>query len=161
MVEPKGAAADFSRSATKRYTIYTKEDGLRAELLVKFSLQGSGGLSRIAPSTQSKAPAELKPYFEQYDVNKDGAIDLNETQALVKHANRGQDEAEPAPVPGRVTAKQLITLMDQNGDARISEEEAPEELKPNFRFIDTNGDGEIDVKEAEVMAKYANQQQGR
>ena len=35
----------------------------------------------------------------------------------------------------------------------------PPELKPFFAQIDTNGDGAIDVEEAQVMANNANGQQ--
>jgi Ca2+-binding EF-hand superfamily protein len=112
--------------------------------------------------TKNEASEDLKLFFEQYDVNKDGTIDLKETQALVKYVNREQFESsEPAPAPGRVTAKQIISYMDKNNDGRITEDEASEELKPTFQFIDTNGDGAIDVKEARVMADYANKASSR
>ena len=35
--------------------------------------------------------------------------------------------------------------------------ECTSELKSGFDFIDTNGDGGIDVQEAQIMADYANQ----
>ena len=40
-------------------------------------------------------------------------------------------------------------------------DEASKKPKPTFQFIDTNGDGVIDVKEAQVMADCANQQQAK
>lgn len=57
---------------------------------------------------------------------------------------------------GRVTAEQIIGHMDKNGDGGIGKDEASEELKPHFEQIDTNKDGVIDVKEAQVMADYVN-----
>jgi hypothetical protein len=47
--------------------------------------------------------------------------------------------------------------MDANRDGKISEDEASAELKPHFEQIDANKDGAIDVKEAQVMADYANE----
>ena len=45
----------------------------------------------------------------------------------------------------------------RNCDGKITMEEAPEELKTGFDYIDTNGDGEIDRQEVQLMADYANQ----
>ncbi len=56
------------------------------------------------------------------------------------------------------TAEQLMSLMDTNGDGKITMDEAPEELKAGFFSVDRNGDGGIDVTEAQVMADYNNQQ---
>jgi Ca2+-binding EF-hand superfamily protein len=110
--------------------------------------------------TKNEASEDLKLFFAQYDANKDGAIDVKEAQALVKYANREQaGSSEPAPAPGRVTAKQIISYMDKNGDGKLGKDEASKEVKANFQFIDTNGDGVIDVKEAQVMADYANKAQ--
>ena len=44
--------------------------------------------------------------------------------------------------------------MDTNGDHIISKDEASEELKPNFQYLDTNGDGFLDMRETEVIADY-------
>ena len=44
--------------------------------------------------------------------------------------------------------------MDKDNDSKISQDEAPEELKENFGYIDTNGDGLMDAKEAEVILQY-------
>jgi hypothetical protein len=63
---------------------------------------------------------------------------------------------EPTPAPGRVTAEQIVSQMDVDRDGRISRDEASEELKPHFEQIDTNKDGVIDAKEAQVMADYVN-----
>ena len=107
--------------------------------------------------SKDEASEDLKLFFEQYDANKDGAIDAKEAQAIVKYINNEQaGSTEPAPKTGTVTAKQIISFMDKNGDGKISNDEASDELKPNFQFIDTNGDGVIDVKEAQVIADYAN-----
>ena len=56
------------------------------------------------------------------------------------------------PKVQRVTAKRIIDYMDRNGDGKISKDEAPGGLKPHFNQVDTNKDGGIDVKEAELIA---------
>ena len=66
---------------------------------------------------------------------------LNETTRLV---------APPSGV--FVTAKRIIDYMDRNGDGKVSKDETPWGLKPHFNLVDTNKDGGIDVKEAELMA---------
>lgn len=65
--------------------------------------------------------------------------------------------ANKAPTGG-LTAEQIIGYMDKDGDKKISKDEASAELKPNFGPIDTDGDGFIDVKEAQAIADYANGQ---
>ena len=57
---------------------------------------------------------------------------------------------------GDQTAEQLMSYMDTDRDGKITMDEAPEELKASFAFIDTNADGGIDVKEAQVMADHNN-----
>ena len=94
----------------------------------------------------------LKPYFEQIDTNGDGFIDAKEAWGMAYCANSQQ-------VQGPVTAEQIVGYLDKNGDGKISKDEASAELKPHFEQIDTNKDGVIDVKEAQVMADYVNSQQ--
>lgn len=76
----------------------------------------------------------------------------------VEEANRKQTAASQ-PAAGGVTAEQIMNIMDSNGDGRITEDEANAELKPFFAQVDQNGDGGIDVKEAQVIADYANNEQ--
>ncbi len=124
-----------------------------AQIISSMDKNGDGNISK------DEASEDLKLFFGQHDANKDGAIDAKEAQALVKYVNNEQaGSTEPAPKTGTVTAKQIISYMDKNGDGKISKDEASDELKPNFQFIDTNGDGAIDSKEAEVMADYANKE---
>ena len=59
----------------------------------------------------------------------------------------------------KVTAKQVIAPMDKNGDGEISKDEASEDFKSYFDKIDTNGDRVVDLKEAQVIADYLNNQQ--
>ena len=50
------------------------------------------------------------------------------------------------------TSEQLMSLLDTNGDGKITMDEAPEDVKAGFGLIDRNGDGGIDVTEAQIMA---------
>ena len=59
---------------------------------------------------------------------------------------------------GKMTAEQMMTFMDSNGDGRITRDEAPAELKAGFDFFDQNKDGGIDINEAQILADNANNQ---
>ena len=41
----------------------------------------------------------------------------------------------------------ILGSLDKDNDSKISESEAPADMKQNFAFIDTNGDGGIDLAE--------------
>ncbi len=62
--------------------------------------------------------------------------------------------AKPAPAGGNFTAEQIIGSLDKNKDGKISKDEASDEMKRRFKFIDTNGDGGIDLEEAKVMVDF-------
>jgi Ca2+-binding EF-hand superfamily protein len=106
-----------------------------------------GFLDKNGDKKISKAEGldELKPNFQLIDTNGDGVIDLKEAQVMTKYVNKVH-----------VTAEQVVGFMDKNGDGTISKAEASDELKPHFQGIDTNGDGVIDVKEAQVVAENFN-----
>lgn len=106
--------------------------------------------------TMAEAPEELKSGFDFIDRNGDGGIDVQEAQVMADYNNNPQSQSAQSAAAGPVTAEQMMTYMDTNGDGYITMDEAPEELKTGFDFIDTNGDGGIDVKEAQVMADYNN-----
>jgi Ca2+-binding EF-hand superfamily protein len=118
-----------------------------AEMIVR-SMDGN----RDGKISKDEISAVMKPYFEQIDTNGDGFIDAKEAWGLAYYANSQQ-------VKGPVTAEQIVGYLDKNGDGKISKDEASAELKPHFEQIDTNKDGVIDVKEAQVMADYVNSQQ--
>jgi len=59
---------------------------------------------------------------------------------------------------GKMTAEQMMTFMDSNGDGKITRDEAPADIKAGFDFVDQNKDGGIDINEAQIMADYANNQ---
>ncbi len=55
---------------------------------------------------------------------------------------------------------QAIMKADANGDGKISEEEAPPQLKKHFSQIDTNGDGYLDRSEIETWIKRRQKRTG-
>ena len=66
--------------------------------------------------------------------------------------------AKPAPAGGNFTAEQIIGSLDKNKDGKISKDEASDKMKRRFKFIDTNGDGGIDLEEAKVMVDFINKE---
>ena len=118
---------------------------MTAEQMMTF--MDSNGDGRI---TRDEAPAELKAGFDFFDQNKDGGIDINEAQILADYANN--------QAAGKMTAEQMMTFMDSNGDGKITRDEAPADIKAGFDFVDQNKDGGIDINEAQIMADYANNQ---
>lgn len=69
----------------------------------------------------------------------------------------GGSLAEGASDEG-VTADQIMSQMDANGDGKISMEEAPDQLKGAFGMVDANADGSIDLGEAQMIADFMNGQ---
>ena len=115
---------------------------------------------------KDEANAQLKPYFEQYDLNKDKGIDRKEARILVEHANAAMQQQnalnpKKSSSSNRVTAKQLIAFLDRNNDQKIAKDEANAQLKAGFALFDKNKDGFIDLKEAGPLAEVANQATGK
>ena len=132
--------------------------GVTAKQLISMMDKNSDG--KIA---KDEAVPDVQVAFGDLDTNADGFIDAAEAEVMAEFANE-QNVGPPSgakqstPKPGALTAKQLMGYMDTDGDHKISKDEASEELKPNFQYLDTNGDGFLDMKETEVVAEYANKQ---
>jgi Ca2+-binding EF-hand superfamily protein len=119
--------------------------GFTAEQLMAFlDTNGDGKIAKEEVET-------LKTSFDGLDKNADGEIDAGE-------ANPPRKEQTPSPqqATGGVTAEQLLAFIDTNSDGKITMEEAPEDLKAGFSYFDINGDGGIDVKEAQALADLHN-----
>lgn len=82
--------------------------------------------------------------FAEIDTNEDGVIDLDELKASLKNKKRRKPNA-----------KKLIKKMDDNGDGTLNKLEVAakedQRLLKNFEAIDTNDDGELDVKELKAF----------
>ncbi len=117
--------------------------------MAQFDENGDGRISRDEMSGPLRERATL------FDANGDGNLSKKELQAAFQRmGSAGVAERSP----DHVTAKQLVSRMDTNADGKITMDEAPEQLKNSFAAVDRNGDGGIDVKEAQVMADYTNRQ---
>lgn len=108
---------------------------------------------------------EIEAAVESGKVSEEAAV--HELRGILAHLH-GEDEEheehhemeEQERAPGQITAEQIVSQMDKDNDHKISRDEASAAVQPHFEAIDTNGDGMIDVKEAQVMAQYANQAYG-
>ena len=81
--------------------------------------------------------------FDEIDDNEDGFIDLDELKASLN--NR----------PKKISAKKIIKQVDDNKDGTLNELEIAaknkRDLIENFKNIDTNEDGELDLEELNVF----------
>ena len=118
-----------------------------------------------APPAAGKGDAveDVKVAFDDLDSDGDGFIDVTEAKVMADFVNEEsgvttQPEKTTAK-PNGYTAKQIIDFMDKDSDGKIAKDEASEQLKLNFQYLDTNGDGFLDLKESEVMVEYANKGQ--
>lgn len=66
----------------------------------------------------------------------------------------------PGQNPSPDQALQMLSILDQDNDNKISESEARGGLKSNFAFIDSNGDGGIDIEELKTILEMAAAQRG-
>ena len=142
------AIVTFGMSSVATAADYTAE-----QLMSLLDTNGDGEI------TMDEAPEELKGGFTFFDKNGDGGIDVKEAQIMVDLDDNEQSQSpEMATAP---TAEQLMSLLDTNGDGKITMDEAPEDLKGGFVFFDRNGDGGIDVAEAQVLADLAANEQSQ
>ena len=111
------------------------------------AVQGQGLLRRFAESdrngdgklSRDEAPEQLLQGFDRIDADDDGAIDRREVLAFLSSAGG---------VPNRQALRRAIRQSDQDGDGKLSREEAPERIRNIFDRVDTNGDGFLDDNEA-------------
>jgi len=85
--------------------------------------------------------------FYEIDTNDDGFIDLQELK----------DSLNDRKKPKKISAKKIIEEVDDNGDEILNELEVAAKgkkaLSENFREIDTNEDGELDLEELKAFFK--------
>lgn len=67
-------------------------------------------------------------------------------------AKAEEDDSEA----GRALA--MLKQIDSNNDGKITEDEAPEQMKQFFSMIDSNGDGHIDAEEMIMVIQFMAQQ---
>ena len=54
----------------------------------------------------------------------------------------------------------VLGSLDEDSDGKISASEAPDEMKQGFAFIDSNGDGGIDLEELTTILEFLASQNG-
>jgi len=85
--------------------------------------------------------------FDEMDTNSDTFIDLEELKDALNDRKK----------PKKISAKKIIEEVDDNGDETLNELEVAAKgkkvLSENFREIDTNEDGELDLEELRVFFK--------
>lgn len=115
-----------------------------------FTLIGSGKWDAVAlvryPSPQSFAKMFNSPEYQAIHHHRDAGL---EGQLLIPifEISASSDD---------VTADQIMSNLDSNGDGKIDLEEAPEDMKGAFGMLDANGDGSIDLNEAQTIADFMN-----
>lgn len=124
------------------------------QIAASMDANGDGRISK------AEATEDLSLHFGNFDTNQDGWIAGEETQRLVDYGVKNHRVATAGAAEKKaegVTGRQIVVGLDKDGDGKVSRQEASSELKPYFDNFDTNKDGFIDLAEAEVVAKYANQ----
>jgi Ca2+-binding EF-hand superfamily protein len=125
LVTPQLFAADEGNGA---------EHPLQA-LVQKLKAADKDGDGRLS---KEEAPGPLKENFAKIDANGDGYIDKQELQEQF----------------GKQFAVQAILTQlkkaDQDGDGKLSKDEAPQFLKGHFDQVDANSDGYVDGPEVKA-----------
>lgn len=130
---------------------------------------------RPRPEGRPEGPPRGNPIMQLIDSDRDGAISMDELDALVKKMKSldkdgdgklvreelaglmpQRPEGRPGPGPGgegRPAGDFLSRAMeaDKNGDGKISKEEAPERMARGFDRIDANSDGFVTKDELQAM----------
>lgn len=124
-----------------------QEDGqFRGPRFFRFvDRDGNGKISR-------EELAHALERFDELDLDRDGEIDLQEFLGFPPGEGAppvGRRRPAP-PEPNRrdaLMADRILQEADEDGDGKISKDEAPERLRQNFDRFDLNGDGKIDRDE--------------
>lgn len=104
------------------------------------------------PNAQALLKMAQSPEYQKIHVHRDAGL-VGQMNIAVFEGGFSGDEASDG-----VTADQIMSEMDANGDGGIDLDEAPEQLKGAFGMVDANADGKIDLDEAQMIADFMNGQ---
>ncbi len=157
----KGALAVNGGTAESNDSKEMSDSSENRALPAFFQLLDTNHDGRLSQEELSKA-ADL---FDKLDRNHDGFLDRKEFMAPPP-TNVAEETSGPSIRPGKRlgnrSANQLVEMImraDADGDGKISQAEAPKQLKKHFAKIDTNGDGYLDRSELEAWAKRVQKRQ--
>jgi len=129
------------------------------KILQRIMQADSDGDGRVS---RDEAPERMLEHFDHLDANGDNFLDRDELSTALKARFNGDARKRPGGPQGeknntkRPSPEQIIKHImqsDQNGDQKISRDEAPERMQRAFDHIDTNGDGFLDRQEITAGAK--------
>ena len=96
------------------------------------------------------------------DANGDGKIDAQEQEAIRKRFSGAKKKSSGGETrksrSGEGGGGSLIGRFDQDGDGKISKDEAPSWMQGAFDRFDKNSDGFIDSSEVEAMRRNRKKQ---
>lgn len=128
-----------------------------SQIVQKSDADGDGMLQR------DETPIELLPRFREIDRDGDGSIDSYEaweyesrerqrSEEKLRNA-RQQVDVAPGPTPKAPprTLVELIERRDRDGDGQLSRGELPESISASFGRLDLDGNGFMDVEEAQKL----------
>jgi collagen type III alpha len=109
---------------------------------------GNGKISR------EETPERMIPLFERADADGDGCLDEKELMELASRFGGPGGPRRGTGRPGGEADRGSGRLMglDADGNGKISKDELPAPMQPQFSRIDTNGDGFLDREELRQMA---------
>lgn len=97
--------------------------------------------------------------LRKLDRNQDGTISQEELRA--EQGSGGSPRPAGSPRPGgRGMAAPVWSEIDQDGDGKVSLQEAPERMKGRFDRMDQNGDGFLDKEEQERIDQMFRRMRG-
>jgi HlyD family secretion protein len=106
--------------------------------LMQSDQDGDGKISK------EEAPEYMQSFFDRVDGNGDGVLDESEIQAM-RNRSGGGDRGG-----GRGGRRDLME-MDQDGDGKVTREEAPDLPEMVFERMDSDGDGAVSQEEIDAM----------
>lgn len=125
----------------------------------KMALIGGAQWDSVAlakyPNAQALVKMAQMPEYQKIHVHREAGLEGQINLAVFETGALTGDGTDDS---GGVTADQLMSQMDANGDGKISMDEAPDQLKGAFDVVDANGDGGIDVQEAQTIVDFLNNQ---